>query len=254
MLDDVQKEELNRLNQEIVELEKRLGGLYWVRKEKYGVVPVEVAPWLDAELLVRARLLWHRDQIFCNVPKKSKIAEVGILKGDFSRIIFEKAKPHELHLIDNDFSHFDPGFLLDEIDKRVFIHNGDSSTVMQEIFGDNFFDVIYIDADHSYDGVSKDIRAAQRKIKPGGLLAFNDYMNWSPLESREYGVMRAVNELIVSAIWPVVFFAFHNLGYHDIVVQRPPAEKPWTRIFQACRSYWTGSQKSGRKSDLTSGF
>ena len=231
MLNHCQTEELNRFNREIAELEKRLGGLYWVRKEKYGVIPVAFAPWLDSELLERAKLLGHRNEIFDHVPKKSRIAEVGILKGDFSKVIYEKAQPDELHLIDNDFSQFAPDFLSEKIDKHVFIHNGDSSTVMEEVFSDDHFDVIYIDADHTYDGVSKDINAAKKKIKPGGLMAFNDYMNWSPLESREYGVMRAVNELIVSARWPVVLFAFHDLGYHDIVVQRPPAKKPWSRIF-----------------------
>ena len=149
----------------------------------------------------------------------------------FSRVIFEKTQPNELHLIDNDFSQFAPDFLSEKIGKRVFIHSGDSATIMEEVFCDDYFDVIYIDADHTYDGVSKDISAAKKKIKPGGLMAFNDYMNWSPLESREYGVMRAVNELIVSARWPVVMFAFHDLGYHDIVVQRPLSEKPWSRIF-----------------------
>jgi SAM-dependent methyltransferase len=243
MLDNVQKEELDLLNQEIAELEKKLGGLYWVRKEKYGVVPVEFAPWLDSRLLGRAKLLGHRNEIFDNVPKKLRIAEVGILKGDFSRIIFEKAHPCELHLIDNDLSQFDPGFLLSEIDNRVFIHNGDSSNVLEEVFSDSYFDIVYIDADHTFIGVSKDIKAAKRKVKPGGLLAFNDYMNWSPLEAREYGVMRAVNELIVAENWHVAFFAFHDLGYHDIVVQRPRSEKHWARIFNACCGEWTSGRK-----------
>ena len=223
---------LTRLSQEIIELEKRLGILYWERKEKYGIVPVDYAPWLDSKLLHGGRMLGHRDQIFDNFPKNLRIAEVGVLKGDFSKIILQKAQPVELHLIDMDFSLFDFNFFSEKINKTVFLHNGDSSSIMETIFSDDYFDVIYIDADHTYDGVSQDIRAAGRKVKPGGLLAFNDYMNWSPLESRAYGVMKAVNELIVSKRWPVVFFAFHDLGYHDIVVQRPCTGNLWSRFLR----------------------
>jgi len=232
MLDEAQEEELNRFSHEIIELEKRLGILYWERKEKYGIVPVDYAPWLDSKLLHGGRMLAHRDEVFDNAPKYSRIAEVGVLKGDFSKIILEKTQPVELHLIDMDFSLFDFQFFSEAINTSVFLHNGDSSSIMEMTFSDDYFDVIYIDADHTYDGVSKDIRAATSKVKAGGWLAFNDYMNWSPLESRAYGVMRAVNELIVSKRWPVVFFAFHDLGYHDIVVQRPGPEKLWSRFLR----------------------
>lgn len=41
---------------------------------------------------------------------------------------------------------------------------------------------IYIDADHSYEGVKKDISVACRKVKHDGILIFNDYIYWSYLD------------------------------------------------------------------------
>lgn len=51
-------------------------------------------------------------------------------------------------------------------------------------------DLVFIDADHSYDGVKRDIRGWKDRVKRGGILAGHDY-------SPEYdGVRRAVNELL----------------------------------------------------------
>ncbi len=48
--------------------------------------------------------------------------------------------------------------------------------------------LVYIDADHSYDGVIRDIRAWYPKLVQGGVMAFHDYLN------PRYGVHSAVND------------------------------------------------------------
>lgn len=53
------------------------------------------------------------------------------------------------------------------------------------LFPDNFFDAIYIDADHSYYSVKKDIEMSLPKTK--GWLGGHDY-------SEKYGTVRAVHE------------------------------------------------------------
>jgi predicted O-methyltransferase YrrM len=40
---------------------------------------------------------------------------------------------------------------------------------------DNFFDMIYIDADHSYEGVYNDLKISYTKLKTGGILCGHDY-------------------------------------------------------------------------------
>jgi len=42
-------------------------------------------------------------------------------------------------------------------------------------FSDNYFDFIYIDADHSYEGVKKDITTWYPKLKKNGIIAGHDY-------------------------------------------------------------------------------
>jgi len=53
-------------------------------------------------------------------------------------------------------------------------------------FEDNYFDMVYIDGDHSYDSVKTDISAWINKVKPGGFLWGDDY-KWESVKA-------AVNE------------------------------------------------------------
>lgn len=50
-----------------------------------------------------------------------------------------------------------------------------SSLAAVDLFADKFFDFVFIDADHSYDGVKKDIINWLPKIKPGGWIGGHDY-------------------------------------------------------------------------------
>ena len=55
-------------------------------------------------------------------------------------------------------------------------------------FEDNSIDAIYIDGDHTYRGVIKDIKYWAPKVKPGGLIVGDDYLTFS-------GVKKAVNQV-----------------------------------------------------------
>ena len=63
-----------------------------------------------------------------------------------------------------------------------------------ELFPDNFFDVVYIDANKSHEAVLEDMEAYWSKVRPGGLLAGDDYGDYRDTEnlmsarySRMYG-------------------------------------------------------------------
>ena len=43
------------------------------------------------------------------------------------------------------------------------------------LFPDQSVDICYVDADHSYDGVYKDLETWTPKIKPGGIISGHDY-------------------------------------------------------------------------------
>lgn len=59
-------------------------------------------------------------------------------------------------------------------------------------FEDGYFDLVFIDADHSYEGCMRDIKDWLPKVKEGGTISGHDYENdngqW------EFGVTKAVDE------------------------------------------------------------
>jgi len=65
-----------------------------------------------------------------------------------------------------------------------------SGDVACNMFSDETFDMVYIDAVHQYEDVKKDITNWLPKVKKGGIIAGHDFQ-----ESFE-GVMRAVREVL----------------------------------------------------------
>lgn len=63
----------------------------------------------------------------------------------------------------------------------------------------DFYDIIYIDADHSYSGAKKDILLSHEKIKSGGYIMGHDYeMNMNKAKRYyEFGVRKAVDEYCI---------------------------------------------------------
>jgi len=57
--------------------------------------------------------------------------------------------------------------------RRLFILRGDSVEMADKV-ANNSLDFIFIDADHSYQGVIRDLAAWVPKLKPGGLLSGHD--------------------------------------------------------------------------------
>ncbi len=61
-------------------------------------------------------------------------------------------------------------------------------------FEDEYFDLIYVDADHSYEGCLKDIEAWCPKVKKGRFLTGDDYRNGYTSKTKiKIGVKQAVN-------------------------------------------------------------
>lgn len=148
-----------------------------------------------------------RNDLIKSLPKKMKIAEVGVFKGEFSKFLFENLNPDELFLIDIFEGNMGSGdkdgnnmvftlleneynFLLKYFEKNKNVHllKGFSKNVLDS-FEDNFLDLVYIDASHEYSDVKSDLDISFKKVKNNGYICGHDYN-----ESRFPGVYRAVGD------------------------------------------------------------
>ncbi len=165
-------------------------------RDDLGCVEMPCDPPLKFQHLENCRVVPDREAILQTVQPDSIAIEVGVQKGNFSRSILDICQPAKLYLIDLDLYGFGvPERFKDEIAAgTVEIHEGDSSSILAT-FPDEYFDFIYIDADHRYTGVKKDIEVGKSKLKTEGLMIFNDSTYWSPGECQRYGVIEAVNGL-----------------------------------------------------------
>lgn len=131
------------------------------------------------------------------LPKNGVGAEVGVWEGKFSSVILEVCTPTKLHLIDP--WEYDPRFnntgfgrkknadrmpqMFDLVtekfagDDRVVLHRATSAEALVEM-EDGYLDWVYIDGNHNEPFVGMDLALSLKKVKPGGVIAGDDY-HWS---------------------------------------------------------------------------
>ena len=175
--------------------------------------------WLTRKLNRMSKLPDPRRFLLEILPKNSRGVEIGVHTGDFSQEILEIVSPRELHLIDpwkhetsseyknalygglakNGQAEMDERYLsvCKRFDKQIQagiakIHRGYSTDVLNQ-FPDEYFDWIYIDGNHLYEYVKKDIELSLQKTRVGGYITGDDYVdgNWW-----EGGVKKAVDDFV----------------------------------------------------------
>lgn len=177
-------------------------------------------PALTARQLDNCRVLPNRLDILKHIPKGGVCAELGTQTGYYAKHMWETLEPGELHIYDLDFSPFDSAWFEAPIATgAVSLHEGDSSTLLS-LMPDEYFDFIYIDGDHGYRGVKKDLLQAVKKIKKNGIVACNDYTMFNPFGNHKYGICKAVHEICLEFDFELLFLALHCWGFHDVVLRR----------------------------------
>ena len=131
------------------------------------------------------------------LPKDGTGAEVGVWEGRFSETILEVARPRRLHLIDpweHDPRCANTGFgrsrdvdRMPEMhravvrrfrgDPRVTVHRATSEVALSAMPAASL-DWFYIDGNHDAPFVDRDLDLARAKVRPGGVIAGDDY-HWS---------------------------------------------------------------------------
>lgn len=160
----------------------------------------------------------QRERLLSLLPERAECAEVGTWRGDFAAAILAGRRPMRLYLIDPWEYRTDPRYehasygghsedgqqKLDAMHASVLERFAAQIAAGQVVvrrarsleaaagFTEESLDWVYIDADHSYEGVKGDLEAYFRVVKSGGFLAGDDYGHegsWF-----EDGVRRAVDE------------------------------------------------------------
>jgi hypothetical protein len=142
-----------------------------------------------------------------NENKFSKVAEVGIGYGFHAKSILDNTHVSMLYLIDPMQPYENDGFSTDVIGYGGFenlvtnikTHLSEHSSrynwfrqpsisITESQIPDESLDAVFIDADHSYEAVSKDIPFWFKKLRKGGWLLGDDYASCHP------GTAKAVDE------------------------------------------------------------
>jgi len=144
---------------------------------------------------------YKKQDFFDTIKPNSIIAEIGVLDGEHAAEILQYCKPKELWLIDpwenyDTYQRYCGNY---EKVKKLFANNKSVKIVKNysaeasKLFEDHYFDVVYIDGNHSYDYVKADIAHWLPKVKKDGFICGDDFN----LQAGWPGVYRAVAEFII---------------------------------------------------------
>lgn len=138
------------------------------------------------------------------------ICEIGVRSGEnFEKMIAHNPKVAvavDIWKEDGVRSRNDVAYPQDELDKQYEdfksrVGNDPFVQICREYsfdavkrFPDNHFDLVYIDADHTYEGCLRDIIDWYPKVKTGGLLLGDDFINRKTRTGVRFGVISAVTK------------------------------------------------------------
>jgi predicted O-methyltransferase YrrM len=155
-------------------------------------------------------------ELLREIKGPKRMVEVGVLAGETSQYLLDRIPDLYLTMVDPWIEHspdssyarsgdgnsvwkreeWDRIYLVAYERTRVHRHRCEviraTSFMSLHLVDDSSVDLVFIDADHSYEAVRSDILGWYWKVKPGGILCGHDYahrFSWS-------GVVRAVDEWI----------------------------------------------------------
>lgn len=137
-----------------------------------------------------------RRSMLQTLPKGGNCIEIGVWRGEFTRMLLDELEPERLTLIDpwmnfDERKHAFDGSTNTDTFERIFlevkqkfqqeitagqvaIKRALSSVALSEIEEDSL-DFAYLDGDHSYDGVMADLEGVFPLMKVGGVIMMDDY-------------------------------------------------------------------------------
>lgn len=180
--------------------------------------------------------------VFMYLPSHPKCVEIGVLGGDFSKMILDILEPEKLILIDPYRYCADGGQYGSELDylpkaysteeqyqgliKRFYneILSGQASVIRkfsyeaEDDFPPHHFDFLYHDGSHLYDDLRRDLKGWLPKMKEGGLICGHDYREFDI-----FGVIKAVDEFCEEYGFEMIVFN-ENGGDYALKKKNPNIE------------------------------
>lgn len=206
--------------------------------------PVIAAATLPERLLRHARVLPDRYALLPLLPRGRVVVEVGVATGDFSAEILRVCQPSRFVAIDDFRFHTWPmlwagrpvgeifagrthveyyreRFAAEIAADRMMVMHDDSARALENL-GDNTVDVVYLDADHAYESVRRELAIVRRKLRPDGILVLNDYTMLDVVGPTQepYGVIQAAHEFMVEHGWEMTHLALQQYMYCDVALRR----------------------------------
>lgn len=198
-------------------------------------------PNLRTQDLQGAKLCASREELVksLSLPPDGVVAEIGVMKGDFSVWLMDALKPRTFFAFDWFQAHTLPsiwglppseafeGRTHPQYYRKRMERFGDSVIMVEGAnrdtlpnYANESFDFVYVDANHEYEEVKFDAEAAARMVKPDGIIMFNDYILFDHIANTYYGVAPVVNDMVVNREWRVLGFCLIGNMFCDIAIQR----------------------------------
>jgi Methyltransferase domain len=204
-----------------------------------------------------------RDVLLQCVPKGGRVAELGVYTGEHAALMLETVRCEELHLVDywqyqprehipfpDTPAHFealervtrqymgpDPNVTLERCyqqaverfagDPRVTIHRERTAEAVAG-FADGWFDLIYVDANHQYEYVLRDLLEYAPKLKPGGLMILNDHYDSAEGRDQNLGIVGAAAAFTKRSHFD--YIALTSAPWSDLAITDDP-DSPYCQEF-----------------------
>ena len=124
-------------------------------------------------MLFRSPWKFENDQLYDNTP-------------------YGKGSVMSQEMMDKKYTNVQNRFKVEIQKNKLDVHRGFSEDILSR-FNDSYFDWAYIDGNHLYEFVKKDLILCIKKVKTGGIIAGDDYYEGGWCDG---GVKKAVDEFI----------------------------------------------------------
>jgi len=176
--------------------------------------------------------------------KPRRVLEIGSFRGYTAKLLAEHTGPETRIVAFDRYPEHGEAYrdtaIAEKIDRRV----GSVSDAAFAQDGPGSYDLIFIDADHSYDAVKHDTQVMLPLLAPEGMMVWHDYANWGRF-SKKNGVPEALHELaqtlpvlavggswlaVYSPVWSTVLGADRLTQARQASLADLPGDDPWTTM------------------------